>query len=71
MTPSGGERGIANGVVNLDTDMQYARTRAVADHMFRNYDRVLETDGCVGDKQSYDPRVWSRAAQGRDGAPHR
>jgi hypothetical protein len=24
---------------------------------------VLKTDGRVGDKKSYDPRVWSRAAQ--------
>lgn len=56
---------IANGVVkmNLDTDMQYAYSRAVADHMFRNYEGVLKTDGAPGDKKSYDPRVWSRAAQ--------
>jgi fructose-bisphosphate aldolase, class II len=56
---------IANGVVkmNLDTDMQYSYTRAVADHMFRNYDSVLKTDGGVGDKKSYDPRVWNRAGQ--------
>jgi transcriptional regulator with XRE-family HTH domain len=56
---------IANGVVKmyLDIDMQYAYTRAVADHMFRNYDRVLKIDGGVGDKKSYDPRVRSRAAQ--------
>jgi hypothetical protein len=43
--------------------MQCACTRAVADHTFRNYDRVLKTDGGVGDEQTYDPRVWSRAAQ--------
>jgi fructose-bisphosphate aldolase class II len=56
---------IRNGVVkmNIDTDMQYAYTRAVADHMFRNYGGVLKVDGGVGDKKRYDPRVWSRAAQ--------
>jgi fructose-bisphosphate aldolase class II len=34
---------IEYGVVkfNLDTDLQYAYTRAVADHIFRNYDGVL------------------------------
>ncbi len=64
-TPEQIAEAIANGVVkmNLDTDMQYAYTRAVADHIFRNYDGVLKTDGRAGDKKSYDPRVWSRAAQ--------
>src|SRR5690349_11810862 len=40
------------GVVkmNVDTDTQYAFTRPVADHMFRNYDGVLKVDGEVGDK---------------------
>jgi fructose-bisphosphate aldolase, class II len=53
------------GVVkfNLDTDLQYAYTRAVADHMFRNYDGVLQTDGSLGDKSAYDPRAWGRAAE--------
>jgi len=38
------------GVVkmNIDTDTQYAFTRAVADHMFRNYDGVLKVDREVG-----------------------
>ena len=38
---------IANGVVkiNLDTDAQYAFTRAIADHMFTNYDGVMKVDG--------------------------
>ena len=31
--------------MNVDTDMQYAFTRAVADHMFKNYDGVLKVDG--------------------------
>jgi fructose-bisphosphate aldolase, class II len=64
-TPEQIHEAIGYGVVkfNLDTDLQYAYTRAVADHMFRNYDGVLKTDGSLGDTKSYDPRVWSRAAQ--------
>lgn len=56
---------ISYGVVkvNLDTDMQYAYTRAVADHVFRHYDGVLQTDGSFGDKAAYDPRAWGRAAE--------
>jgi fructose-bisphosphate aldolase class II len=49
-----------HGVVkmNIDTDMQYAFTRAVADHCFRNYDGVLKVDGEVGSKTAYDPRSY-------------
>jgi fructose-bisphosphate aldolase class II len=56
---------IANGVVkvNLDTDAQYAFTRAVADHVFANYDSVLRIDGGVGRKAAYDPRSWGRKAE--------
>lgn len=56
---------IANGVVkiNLDTDAQYAFTRAIADHMFTNYDGVLRVDGDVGRKSAYDPRAWGRTAE--------
>jgi fructose-bisphosphate aldolase class II len=56
---------IANGVVkvNLDTDAQYAFTRAVADHVFANYDGVLRIDGNVGHKAAYDPRSWGRKAE--------
>ena len=48
------------GVVkmNVDTDMQYAFTRAVAGHMFKNYDGVLKVDGEVGNKKAYDPRSY-------------
>ncbi|MCI0383502.1 class II fructose-bisphosphate aldolase [Streptomyces sp. CNQ085] len=54
-----------NGVVkmNLDTDTQYAFTRPIADHMFRNYDGVLKVDGEVGDKKTYDPRSWGKSAE--------
>jgi fructose-bisphosphate aldolase class II len=53
------------GVVkmNIDTDTQYAFTRPIADHMFRNYDRVLKVDGEVGSKKAYDPRNYLAAAE--------
>ncbi|RKN11495.1 class II fructose-bisphosphate aldolase [Streptomyces radicis] len=56
---------LENGVVkmNLDTDTQYAFTRPIADHMFRNYDGVLKVDGEVGDKKTYDPRSWGKLAE--------
>jgi fructose-bisphosphate aldolase class II len=54
-----------HGVVkmNVDTDMQYAFTRAVADHVLKNYDGVLKVDGEVGNKKMYDPRTWGKAAE--------
>jgi fructose-bisphosphate aldolase class II len=56
---------ISYGVVkmNIDTDTQYAFSRPVADHMFRNYDGVLKVDGDVGNKKTYDPRSWGKAAE--------
>jgi fructose-bisphosphate aldolase, class II len=53
------------GVVkmNVDTDTQYAFTRPVVAHMFTNYDGVLKVDGEVGNKKSYDPRAWGKAAE--------
>ena len=53
------------GVVkmNVDTDTQYALTRAIADHMFKNYDGVLKVDGDVGVKKVYDPRAWGKAGE--------
>jgi fructose-bisphosphate aldolase class II len=53
------------GVVkmNIDTDTQYAFTRAVAGHMFANYDGVLKVDGEVGSKKAYDPRAYGKAAE--------
>jgi fructose-bisphosphate aldolase, class II len=53
------------GVVkmNVDTDMQYAFTRAVAGHMFNNYDGVLKVDGEVGNKKVYDPRSYLALAE--------
>jgi fructose-bisphosphate aldolase class II len=51
---------IGYGVVkmNIDTDTQYAFTRAIVHHMLKNYDGVLKVDGEVGDKKSYDPRTY-------------
>jgi fructose-bisphosphate aldolase class II len=53
------------GVVkmNVDTDMQYAFTRAIADHCFRNYDGALRVDGEVGNKKVYDPRAYLSLAE--------
>src|SRR6266702_3126870 len=50
--------------MTVDTDTQYAFTRPVADHMFKNYDGVLKVDGDVGSKKAYDPRSWGKSAEG-------
>jgi len=49
--------------MNIDTDTQYAFTRAIADHMFKNYDGVLKVDGEVGNKKAYDPRPYMKKAE--------
>ncbi|GAB6899741.1 class II fructose-bisphosphate aldolase [Kineosporia succinea] len=49
--------------MNVDTDTQYAFTRPVVEHMFKNYDGVLKIDGEVGNKKAYDPRAWGKAAE--------
>lgn len=49
--------------MNIDTDTQYTFTRAVVDHMFKNYDQVLMVDGEMGSKKKYDPRVYLKAAE--------
>ena len=56
---------LENGVVkmNLDTDTQYAFTRPIVDHAFRNYDGVLKVDGEVGNKKVYDPRSYLKKAE--------
>jgi fructose-bisphosphate aldolase class II len=53
------------GVVkmNIDTDTQYAFTRPIADHMLKNYDGVIKVDGEVGNKKTYDPRVYMKMAE--------
>jgi fructose-bisphosphate aldolase class II len=57
---------ISYGVVkmNIDTDTQYAMTRPIADHMFKNYDGVLRVDGGMGSKKTYDPRSFMAKAEG-------
>ncbi|HEU4755414.1 MAG TPA: class II fructose-bisphosphate aldolase [Agromyces sp.] len=56
---------VRNGVVkmNIDTDTQYAFTRAIAGYMFSNYEGVLKVDGGVGNKKQYDPRAWGKVAE--------
>ena len=56
---------LAYGVIkmNIDTDTQYAFTRPIADHMFKNYDGVLKIDGEVGNKKAYDPRAYLKNAE--------
>ncbi|MDT7804906.1 MAG: fructose-bisphosphate aldolase, class [Actinomycetota bacterium] len=56
---------VTYGVVkmNVDTDTQYAFTRPIVDHFFKNYDGVLKIDGEVGNKKVYDPRSYLKAAE--------
>jgi fructose-bisphosphate aldolase class II len=56
---------VSFGVIkmNIDTDTQYAFTRAVAGHIFANYDGVLKVDGEVGNKKAYDPRAWGKLGE--------
>jgi fructose-bisphosphate aldolase class II len=56
---------LAYGVVkmNIDTDTQYAFTRPIVDHMFKNYSGVLMIDGEIGDKKAYDPRSYLKKAE--------
>ena len=56
---------VHNGVIkmNIDTDTQYAYTRAIAGYMFQNYDGVLRVDGEVGNKKLYDPRAWGKVCE--------
>ena len=56
---------LSYGVVkmNVDTDTQYAFTRPIVEHMFKNYDGVLKIDGEVGNKKVYDPRSYMKKAE--------
>lgn len=49
--------------MNIDTDMQYAYTKPIFDHMLKNYDGVLRIDGEVGNKKVYDPRSYGKLAE--------
>ena len=56
---------VRNGVIkmNIDTDTQYAFTRALTDYILKNYDGVLKIDGEVGNKKQYDPRAWGKVTE--------
>jgi len=56
---------LSYGVVkmNIDTDTQYAFTRPIVEHMFKNYDGVLMVDGEIGNKKAYDPRSYLKKAE--------
>lgn len=49
--------------MNVDTDTQYAFTRPIVEHMFKNYDGVLKVEGEVGNKKVYDPRSYLSSAE--------
>jgi fructose-bisphosphate aldolase class II len=57
---------VENGVVkvNLDSETQYAFTRAAAGHMISHRDGVLASVPARGDKRAYDPRAWGAEAEG-------
>ena len=59
------QEAIDYGVIkmNIDTDTQYAFSRAVADHMFKHYDGILKVDGEMGNKKHYDPRTYLASAE--------
>ena len=42
--------------MNIDTDSQYAFTSPIVGHMMKNYERVLEIEDNVGNKENFDPR---------------
>jgi fructose-bisphosphate aldolase, class II len=56
---------IAQGVVkvNVDTDMQFAFTRAVARHVLDEYDGILTLAGDAGRQAAFDPRAWGRKGE--------
>ncbi|PCJ60497.1 MAG: class II fructose-bisphosphate aldolase [Planctomycetota bacterium] len=49
--------------MNVDTDTQYAFSKGIVDHVFKNYDGMLRIDGEVGNKKVYDPRSYMKAAE--------
>jgi len=55
--------------MNIDTDTQYAFTRAIADHMLKNYNGVLKVDGEMGIRRPMIPNIPlpGRVCYGRSG----
>jgi fructose-bisphosphate aldolase class II len=49
--------------MNVETDTQYACSRPVTDHIFKNYDGLLKVDGEVGNKKAYDPRAYLKLGE--------
>jgi fructose-bisphosphate aldolase, class II len=56
---------VDNGVVkvNLDSEAQYAFTRAAAEHVIAHRDGVMAPDPALADKRAYDPRAWGARAE--------
>jgi fructose-bisphosphate aldolase class II len=59
------QRAVANGVVkmNVDTDLQYAFTKAVALHVREHGDSLAVGTGGAVNKATFDPRAWGRKAE--------
>ena len=49
--------------MNIDTDTQYAFTRPIVDHVFKNYDGIMMIDGEIGNKKAYDPRGYLKKGE--------
>ncbi len=49
--------------MNIDTDTQYAFSKPVVDHMFKNYDGMLKIEDEVGNKKMYDPRAYLKKGE--------
>ena len=49
--------------MNIDTDTQYAFSKPVVDHMFKNYDGMLKIEDEVGNKKMYDPRSYLKKGE--------
>jgi fructose-bisphosphate aldolase, class II len=56
---------VDNGVVkvNLDSETQFAFTRAAASHMLMHPHQVLAPNPALGDKSLFDPRSWGAKAE--------
>jgi fructose-bisphosphate aldolase class II len=56
---------VDNGVVkvNLDSEAQYAFTRAAAEHVIAHRDGVMAPEPALADKRAYDPRAWGARAE--------
>jgi fructose-bisphosphate aldolase, class II len=64
-TPEEIRTAVRNGVVkmNVDTDLQFAFTDAIADHLRSQFDSAGDVAEKGIDKAVYDPRAWGRKAE--------